>query len=611
MRSDMKRKILIAVGSLVSLILILFFTLFAYLQFADLNRFKPQISQRLSIYLNRSVVIDGAFDVKLIPLSISLTDTNIANATWGSKPDMLSVHQVDLQLGLLALISGELLIHKFVLDDVQILVELNEQGDNNWRLREPGEQQAKTTAESTSIPLDFVSDVEVDIRNITLSYSEAPASPHHEFVLNKATLKGLSDLDALEIDVSGKIDSYTYQINGQTGRLADMLSVNKRFPVDLQAKAFNTDWAIKGDIQNALKLQNIQLSAKASAEDFTFWQEWLGVSIKQGPVNVNADIEGDLNKLSVNKLSLQVANAKANGNMAIDMSTDKLNISAQLNAKDIHIKEFLDAIQTAPTEKNKAAPQEVESNPFEETLDLDFLNQFNASVQLSVNTVGYEGWIVDQFTAGLTVKDGQFSVAPFSITSQLGDANGNFSLLNEQGVNVAKLDIDAKDLALGKFYDLASTYQGIGALQGSVHSNGKSLSDLYANLQGSATGHYVNKEHEHDTKIVIKRSSPQTSAAPFDVAIDGELQKVPYKITGDIGGPLALISDKPYPVNAQLKFLNVDTKANGTIAELFEAKGFNINVDARTSHLTNLEKTLDIGLPDLKKVQVKTVLRGD
>ena len=221
-------------------------------------------------------------------------------------------------------------------------------------------------------------------------------------------------------------------------------------------------------------------------------------------------------------------------------------------------------------------------------LDLSFLNLFDASVQLSVAAVGYEDWTVDQLTANLKVKDGQLSVTPYSIASQLGQVNGKFSLVSEQGMNVATLDIDANNLALGKFYDKASTYQGIGALQGSIHTKGKSLSELYSNLQGNATGHYVNKEHKHNTKIALKRSDPKTNAAPFEVAIDGELQKVPYKINGEIGGPLALIADEPYPVTADLKFLNVDAKANGTIAELFEAKGFNIAIDARTASLAKL-----------------------
>lgn len=612
---DMKRKILIGTVSLISLVLLVVFSLFAYLQFADLNRYKPQISQRLTQYIGRSVVIDGAFDLKIFPLSISLTDAKIANAQWGSQPNMIRVHQLDLQLGLLALLSGELLIHRFVLDDVQVIVEHNEQGENNWRLRDPVKSPVspeKVSKESTSIPLDFVPDVEVDIRSITFSYSQSPASPRHEYILKNAVLNGLSDRSALQIDISGQIDGHVYQINGHTGILAELLSTDKSFPVDLQVHALNTDWEIKGEILNPLRLERIQLSAKASAKDLTAWQQWLGVSIKKGPVNINADIDGDLNKMSVKNVAMQIGNAVANGDVTLDMSAEKPNISAQLNIKETQIKEFLDAIQPEPVRKMRTAKQQTaEEMPVDKALDLGFLGLFNASLQLSVNSMGYEDWTVDQLNAVLNIKDGQLSVAPFSIASQLGQANGKFSLMSEQGINVAKLDIDAKNLALGKFFDMKSSYQGIGALQGSIHTSGESLSDLFKNLQGNAIAHYVNKEHKHDTKIVLKRSNPKTSVVPFDVAIDGEIQKVPYKITGEIGGPLALISDEPYPATAQLKFLNVDAEAKGTIAELFEAKGFNIDVDARTDSLAKLNKTLDIGLPDLKKVNVRTVFRGD
>ena len=148
----MRRKILIGVFSLVSLILILFITLFAYLQFADLNRYKPQLSQRLSQYLERQVVIDGDFDIKILPLSLSLSDAKIANAPWGSSPEMLRIHQLELQLGLMALLSGELLISKFILEDVEVLVEYNEQGDINWRVRETKQARAQVARDPASLP---------------------------------------------------------------------------------------------------------------------------------------------------------------------------------------------------------------------------------------------------------------------------------------------------------------------------------------------------------------------------------------------------------------------------------------------------------------------------
>lgn len=607
----MKRKILIVVVSLFSLILLAVFSIVAYLQFVDLNRYKPQITQRLSQYLGRSVAIEGNLDIKLIPLSLSLTNAKIANASWGTRPDMLEVHQLDLQMGMLALLSGELLIYKFVLNDVQAVVEHNARGENNWSMREPKQPENKVSKETTSLPLDFVSDVEIDINNIKLQYSQLPSLPRHEFMLNKASIKGLSDLKVLQIDVSGQIDSHVYEVHGQTGSLTKLLSTDKDFPLNMKINALNTDWEVKGIIKNALRLEKIRLNVQASTKDLTTWKEWLGVSLNQGPISVNADLEGDLTKLSVSDMAIQIANTAASGDVTLDMSAEKPNIDAKLNIKDVLIKEFLDAIQSEATSKPRPESQVVDSVFFEKDLDLDVLKLFDASVQLLIESVSYEEWSVDRFTAELKMKNGQLSVAPFSIMSQLGQANGNFSLGREQDVNIAKLDIDASKLALGKFYDMASTYQGIGALQGSINTRGKSLSDLYSNLQGNAIAHYVNKEHKHDTKIALQRINPGASAAPFDVVIDGELQKVPYKITGEIGGPLALISDKPYPATAHLKFLNVNAKAKGTIAKLFEAKGFNIDVDAHTKNMAQLNQTLDLGLPALKKVQVRTVLRGD
>ncbi|MGD8940477.1 MAG: AsmA-like C-terminal region-containing protein, partial [Gammaproteobacteria bacterium] len=315
--------------------------------------------------------------------------------------------------------------------------------------------------------------------------------------------------------------------------------------------------------------------------------------------------------LSISHLSVQAGRAAAKGNINIDMNAEKPVVTAQLKINDIHTEDVIDAIQSIPEKESEVAPQPTQSKSESSELDLSFLKRFDSSINLSVSSVGFRQWMVDQFIAQLSVKDGRLSVAPFAVKSELGQANGQFSFASEQGVNVAKLDIDAKGLALGKFYKMESTYQGIGALQGNIHTQGKSWMEMYANLQGNATVHYVNKEHKHDTKITLKRVDPKDSNAPFDIAINGELQEVPYKITGDIGGPMALIDDAPYPATAHLTFLNVDTKAKGTIAQLFRAKGFDIAFDARTEDLAKVNQRIRIGLPDLRKTQVRAVLRGD
>jgi uncharacterized protein involved in outer membrane biogenesis len=608
----MLKKILLVFASLLTLALLIAFAVFAYLQFADLSRYKPQISQRLSQYLGRPVTLAGDFDIKILPLSISLTDARVANAPWSSTPTMLSVQHLDLQLGLLPLLTGQLLISDFVLDDVQVVVEHNEQGDNNWKLIERKPKKAKTKAgsKSTALPLDFASNVNIDIKNIALSYSQSPGSPKHEFVLNKATIKGISELNALKIDVAGQIDNHGYQVKGKTGALGDLLS-KRKFPVDLQAQVLNTHWALKGVVKNILKLERAQLNVKANAEDLAAWQQWLGVNIQHGPVNFSADIDGNIKKLSLTNLMLQVDRASAKGNLILDMEAEKPLVTAKLNLGDIHVEEFIDAIQSKPDISSEAVVQPVNVESKNTELDLSFLKLFDSSVVLSAAAVGYREWMVDQFDATASVKDGRVSVAPFSIKSKLGEANGQLSLSSEQGLNIARLEIDAKELALDQFPKMQSTLKGIGALQGSMHTEGRSWMDLYANLQGNATAHYANKEQQLDTKIVLRRSNPETSAIPFDVAIDGKWQKVPYKITGEIGGPMALIDDKPYPASAHLTILDADAKVKGTIANLFKARGFNIDINARAQDLTKFNKNTGLGLPDLKNTQVHAVFSGD
>jgi uncharacterized protein involved in outer membrane biogenesis len=77
----------------------------------------------------------GAFQLHLgDPLRLDLRDLHLANAGWGSTPDMLSIRQLDAEIDARALLAGRLRFRKLVLVDPVLVLERNPDGIGNWHV---------------------------------------------------------------------------------------------------------------------------------------------------------------------------------------------------------------------------------------------------------------------------------------------------------------------------------------------------------------------------------------------------------------------------------------------------------------------------------------------
>lgn len=101
-----------------------------WLSRADL---KPLVEREASEALGRRVTL-GSFQVRWgDPLRVELSDLAIANASWGSKPDMARVGKLSALLDVGPLLRGVLYYKQLRLSDVTVVLERGPQGVGNWK----------------------------------------------------------------------------------------------------------------------------------------------------------------------------------------------------------------------------------------------------------------------------------------------------------------------------------------------------------------------------------------------------------------------------------------------------------------------------------------------
>ena len=77
------------------------------------------------------------------PLTIEAKELHVANAAWGSQPDLFSVDELAAELEPGKLFAGVLVFRHLKIENARLLLERDEQGNGNWK--KPGASPASTS----------------------------------------------------------------------------------------------------------------------------------------------------------------------------------------------------------------------------------------------------------------------------------------------------------------------------------------------------------------------------------------------------------------------------------------------------------------------------------
>jgi len=156
----------------------------------DVNQYKGEISQAVEDATGRKLDIGGdiGFKVSLIP-TVVIEDIKFANASWGSKPDMLSLGKFEVQVSLMPLLSGNILVNRVILLAPEILLETNKNGIGNWVLDSKQTEDKVTAPSESSTPLPAIVVSEVYIENASITYKDGVTGKETKVVIEKIETK--------------------------------------------------------------------------------------------------------------------------------------------------------------------------------------------------------------------------------------------------------------------------------------------------------------------------------------------------------------------------------------------------------------------------------------
>lgn len=562
------------VVTLVIAIVVAGYVVLSTMEFEDL---RETIQAEAKKATGRDLTIAGPIDlaVSWTP-AIAIEDVTFANADWGSRPAMVKLNRLEVEVALLPLLSGEVEIRRLVVVHPDILLETDAQGTPNWSLEgiaeaaeevaEEGGPEAETTVGGMPI-LNHVT-----IEDGVLTYRDGQTGEEMIVELNELT-SSAGGVDApVELNLNGSYNGEPFSLSGRLGAFTQLKS--GPFPVDLQAAAGDAIFTIKGAVAQPLAGQGLDLKVSAKGESLASIGALAGTDLPPlGPYDVAARIKADNldgGTLSLSEFAAKIGGSDLTGQATLAMNATPPAVSGSFSSQLLDVADFAppgggeaDAAETA----QGGGPE----SPYvftEEPLPLDGLKAVDANLKFDAATLRLKDKLeLKDFDLTLKLAGGRLAIAPLTT----GFANGTLE---------ASVDLDGSK----------ATPSLVATLKGADIDYGQLLRDM--EIEDSVKG-----TMGLDVDLRGAGGSPRAIAAGLNgkteiVSDEGVVSNRLLKIVGvglsNILGPL-MGSDDDAKLNCIVSRFTIEKGLATSNAMIFDSEAFTVigagTVDLKTEEL--------------------------
>ncbi len=653
----MKRLALVTVSILFALIAILLVAP----SFVDLNSYKPQISKAVEDATGYQVDIAGNIKLALIPSVEARIDGLSVSLPEGGEP-FLGLKRADAQLSLAPLLQKKISVSKVSL--VEPVIRVSKRKDGTFSFMTPkleamaeGKQQGQPGAGKAG----FGGDVAIDafaIENGSVAYMDEGTGQAHEITGLNTSLRMQSLKGPFEVKGDASYNGQQVAFEGQTEGVLDNSGA---VPVRLSVKIPQGDTSIQfggvidtkvQEVQGEANIQTSNLQAAGTAAKMALPATLKKNGSLKGTVKANTD------RIVFSPFSLNLADFQAKGAVDFQNLQDKnpvrfdvvLDSDSVLTADD-----FIGKKPTGEPAGGNGGSAAVQSGPVPETLKLPF--PMAGRAQMSFAAVRFGGQAYQGVSIDALVDDKSFKIA-----SKIQKAPGDMAVDSTATLKYASAS-RSKDgavvyadpaLAIAAKGRVSSISKLAQAYDIKLSEQARTIQsanfDILANLKGdqiafsdstlvlddttaAMSGYYkpgaggrdkIGLDVSADTinfdKFIPQKSGDATPAQggeglaggaeaakklslPFDADFDISVQKAKYQgqmITGlRLQGTMDAKSVQLKQAGVQ-DYLGTAVTTKGSIGDLPNLSGIDLNIYAKSSNVQNLMKNLNMkveGLP--------------
>jgi len=430
--------------------------------FVDAEKYKPMLEEKVTAATGRPFSVGDDLRLSLFPWAgVSFSDLRLGNPAGFDDKDFVTIKSFEVRIKLLPLISKDIQIKRFVVNEPRIVLVKDDKGLANWEqpkkpakdtpapTPQPGEKAPVPEAGEFDLPISALTVGNLAIKNGSAVWDDRMAGTRQEISNINLTLKDVSLERPVAVAFSALVDQKPVSIDGTVGPVGQGLQI-AAIPIDFTLKAFKQlAMRLKGSLENPLASPGVDLDIEI--EEFS--PRRLVAELGQEFPVETADPEA-LNRIAL-KTHIKADAARvsiSNGTMSLDQS--KLSFSADAsdftrpNLKfDLDLDQIdLDRYMPPAADEPAADETSDKADSGSQKPDYEPLRRLILDGTAKIGQLTVSKARVQDVLLQIKAKDGVIKLDPVKLSMYQGNATGKAILNVAQNTPRSDLNLRINDI---------------------------------------------------------------------------------------------------------------------------------------------------------------------
>jgi uncharacterized protein involved in outer membrane biogenesis len=234
------------------------------------NELKPRISRLVWELTGRELTLSGNIQLRIgFRPALTVEDAHLENVSWGSRPALVKINRLELQVALLPLIRGDIEVRRFILVEPDILLERDKSGRWNIGFKpEKGEANAGAkrgeAADGWELPLFALNHLQ--IKKGRLIYKDGQSAKTYSITLDSVSAAAANKDNRVAIKVKGAYRERSFEVAGTLGALTSFADPDKAWPLNLAGKTGRATVSADGVIKDVANAKGFSFIVKTEGD---------------------------------------------------------------------------------------------------------------------------------------------------------------------------------------------------------------------------------------------------------------------------------------------------------------------------------------------------------
>jgi hypothetical protein len=336
--------IAIGIGALIGILVL---TIVLVIAFFDLNRLREPLSTAVSKSLGREFAINGdlSADWSWTP-RFTINDVELANASWGSEPEMFTLDRLAFAVRIPDLFKGRIVLPEVRVSKPHMLLERNPEGMANWEFGDKKEKREPAGAPVSERWVPKIDSLAID--DGRLLFRDPTTDTRLD--MNVSTVVGESDEQAVELSGQGRLQQEQFTLKVRGGSVLDLWQEDQPFPVNVEVEYGKTEAKVSGTIAEPLELQGPDLQFEAKGPDLAALASIAPMWIPETPpYRFSGKINREGERWLLKGFEGSLGNSDLTGDLMFTMRDERPYLQGDVVSRKLDFKDFVGVFGADPT----------------------------------------------------------------------------------------------------------------------------------------------------------------------------------------------------------------------------------------------------------------------